>query len=291
MGETLLLLDGTQAAYRAFYAIRDLSTSAGRPTNALFGFVRMLGQLKRHFGPSHQVVVFDGGLSKERLALLDTYKAQRAPMPDRLREQLDAIAGYVRLAGLRQIRIPGQEADDVLAAAAAQWGGNVERVLIVSSDKDFFQLVDEKVRVVRPSKTMEELDENGVEMKTGVRPDQFVGWLALVGDSSDNIPGVPGVGPKTAARLLRTYGSLDALLAAGRDVAPARIGNALNEHAADVRRNVEMVRLKADIELPFSWPDAAVGVPDDEGLLAFLTEMEFESMAREVRERLSSLPF
>ena len=208
MAQSVLIVDGTAVAYRAFYAVRELSTRAGQPTNALFGFVRMLRQLEAHWRPDRLVVAFDGGSPAHRLEKCPAYKAQRAPMPDDLRSQLGLINEYLDAAGVPRILLKGQEADDVIATLADRAARAGAVVRLATSDKDLMQLVDERVRIVPPTQADDELDAAGVVAKTGVKPSQIGDWLALIGDAAANIPGVNGIGPKTATRLLAQFGSL-----------------------------------------------------------------------------------
>jgi DNA polymerase-1 len=281
---TLVLVDGTAVLYRSFYAIRDLATKAGRPTNAVFGFIRALRQLRQQWGPTHWMVAFDGGLPEERLAMMRTYKAQRPPMPPALREQLEPAQQYLDGAGVAWLRMDRQEADDVLASVV-QWARpDAGRILLATSDKDMYQLVDEKVSVVSPFGKGEILDSQGVREKTGVPPDRIVEWLALTGDSSDNIPGVPGVGPKTAAALLSEYGSLAGLWAGAGGVRNEKLRVALAGGREAAERNAAMVKLRSDLECGVTWGQLAVRAPDHRRLARLFTELEFESLLRELRE-------
>jgi len=279
---TLLLIDGTALLYRAFYAIRELTTRAGRPTNAVFGFVRMLGQLRRTWRPSHWLVAFDGGLPAERVALLESYKAQRPEMPAGLRAQVTVAEDYLERAAVPWLRREGQEADDVLAAAARWAAPRADRVLIATNDKDFYQLVDEKISIVSPAGKPDRLDAEGVRAKTGVLPERIVEWLALVGDSSDNIPGVPGIGAKTAARLLSEHGSLAGIWKAIDRAGNARLRDALATHREAVERNLAIVRLRTDLKWDMGWDALAVKEADAARLLPLLRELEFDSMVREL---------
>jgi DNA polymerase-1 len=279
-----VLVDGMAVLYRSFYAIRGLATKAGRPTNAVFGFIRAMDQLRRTWSPTHWLVAFDGGLPRERLALMETYKAQRPPMPDALRAQLDPARDYLERAGIPWRRLEGEEADDVIASLATWARSEADRILIASSDKDLLQLVDERVHVVSTFGRPEELDAAGVKRKTGVEPSRIVEWLALTGDASDNIPGVPGVGAKTAAALLEQYGSLEGIWRRLADVHGEKLRQSLEASRGVVERNLGMVRLKAGLACGASWDSLAVRAPDPARLVPFLRELEFESMAREVRE-------
>jgi len=284
---TLLLVDGTAVAYRAYYAISELSTQAGKPTNAVFGFIKMLQQLEQLWKPTHWAVVFDGGMPEERLARLPTYKAQREPMPDPLRAQFVDMERYLERARICSLRMDRQEADDVMATLAAAASGVV---LMATSDKDLFQLIGERVFMISPSKAGVKMGAAEVQEKTGVRPEKIVEWLALTGDTVDNIPGVPGVGPKTAAKLLAQFGSLEQLWAKLDEVPSLKLREALAAHRADVTRNVELVTLRRDLPVPVTIDAMAVRRIDPARLVPFFEEMEFDSLARPLREQLSEGP-
>lgn len=283
-GKVLLIVDGMAALYRAFYGIRNLSTAAGVPTNAVFGFVRMMKQLKEKWNPSHWALVFDGGLPQERLERLETYKAQRPPMPGELKQQIPLAEEYLACARIRQVRLERQEADDAIASLAEWAKPEAEQVLIATSDKDIFQIVDDRRRIVPFSDKDPVLDADGVKAKTGVSPAQIVDWLALVGDTADNIPGVPGVGPKTAARLLEAYRDWDGIWAHVSAIESEKTRKALVENRDLVLRNVALIRLRRDLECSVGWEALEVKAPDTGGLLALYEKLEFRSMARELQE-------
>ena len=237
----LLIVDGHAYAYRAFHAIRELRSPAGQPTNAIYGFVKMLEKMRSAVAPTHLIVVWDGGLSDARLAELPDYKAHRPEMPADLRPQLDGIVDFLAAAGIASYRAAGVEADDYIATlarlAAEQW-----HVVIASSDKDFMQLVSARIGLLNPNdKTGMIWGRAQVLAKSGVEPEQVADWLALMGDAVDNIPGVPGVGPKTAAELLKQFGSVEQLLARLDEVKSEK----LRQAAAAVVRNQKLVRLPA----------------------------------------------
>ena len=254
--DRLLIIDGHAYAYRAFHAIRDLRSPEGRPTNAVFGFVKMLAKLRAAVEPSHLIVVWDGGLSAERIARLPEYKAQRPGMPDDLKSQLDEIAAYLTAAGVASFCRPGVEADDYIACLARRAAEAGMAVVIASSDKDFMQLVSARVGLLNPNDPASRdgtiWTDGQVRAKAGVGPSQIVDWLSLMGDTVDNIPGVPGVGPKTAAELLDQFGSVAALYGRLDEVKSERLRSALREAAAAVRRNQELVRLQDDLPCEFS---------------------------------------
>ena len=192
----LLIVDGHAYAYRAFYAIRNLSSPTGQPTNAIYGFIKMLAKMRATVKPTHVIVVWDGGLSAERRAALPEYKAQRPEMPADLAGQLDEIGRFLAAAKIASFCGDGIEADDYIACVTrAARQANLE-VVIASSDKDFMQLVAPGVGLLNPNdKSATIWAAEQVRAKTGVAPEQIVDWLSLLGDSVDNIPGVPGVGP------------------------------------------------------------------------------------------------
>lgn len=279
----LLLVDGLAAAYRAFHAIPDLTARDGRPTNALFGFIRMHQQLEQRWRPTHALVVFDGGLPEERMARLPTYKAQRPPMPEPLHTQLAFIEEYLSVARRACLRVPGQEADDVIATVTELAGKRGMEVLIATGDKDMYQLVNDRVGMVALSKSEDRVAPAQVLEKTGVPPALVVDWLALTGDSVDNIPGLPGVGPKTASRWLLKYGSLEQLLERRSEIGNPRLQAALDAGLDTVRRNVELMRLRRDLPVEPDWDALAAKEAPPADLLSFFEKMELESLARPLR--------
>lgn len=267
---TLLLVDGHALAYRAYHAIQNLRAPDGTPTNAIYGFIGMLRRIREQVGPSHVGIVWDGGMDPGRLAALPAYKAQRPPMPEALAEQIEALHEFEAAAGMARIERPEVEADDLIASLASRATGRGWAVVIASSDKDFFQLVGGNVRLLNPAEKGGQLwGPEEVVAKTGVRPEQIVDWLSLIGDAVDNIPGVPGVGAKTAARLLNEFGSVDRLYAALDRVRPDRLKEALASAATEVRRNLELVRLREDLD-PGCELDALAGGRENSAALAAL---------------------
>ena len=279
----LLLVDGINVLYRAYFAIQGLSTRSGRPTNAVFGFIRMLRQMDRLWQPTHWAVVLDGGVPAERLARLPEYKANRPPMPDALREQIPPMQLYLDASRIPALCLEGLEADDVLASLAVQRKSEFAEVLVATSDKDLFQVVDESIHVIPVTKADRRMGPEAVLEKTGVRPERIAEWLALTGDTVDNIPGVPGFGPKTAAELLATEESLAGVLEAPDRVKSDRLRGRLVEHRDQIARNLDVTRLRLDVPgLPTS--EELERRPGDEArLLQFFREMEFHSMADELQ--------
>lgn len=273
----LLIIDGHAYAYRAFHAIRELRSPAGQPTNAIYGFVKMLEKMRAAVAPTHLMVVWDGGLSEERLAALPDYKAQRPEMPADLRPQLDGMVQYLAAAGIASYRADGVEADDYIATLARQ-AAEKWNVVIASSDKDFMQLVSARIGLLNPNdKTGMIWGREQVLAKTGVEPEQVADWLALMGDAVDNIPGVPSVGPKTAAELLKQFGSVEKLLARLDEVKSDKLRQALRASSATVVRNQKLVRLPA---VPCQWvpEQLAVGAGDRAALSRLLAGWGFKGM-------------
>jgi DNA polymerase-1 len=282
-----LLIDGFNLAYRCFYATPALTRADGFPTNALHGWVKSLWRLIDQEKPAHTVVFFDLGGSRERLELHPEYKAQRAEMPDDLSRQIPGVKTLTRLLGLAAVEIDGVESDDLLATCAVRRAEAGDDVLIVSSDKDFAQLVGERIRVLLPPPSAQPrlgwrlLDAAGVREKFGVGPERIVDYLALIGDTSDNIPGLNGVGPKTAIKWLERHGDLEGILAAAATVEPERFRAPLVESAERLRLNRRLVTLNLTHALP-----PLEQIPADlPGLTAFLAEMEMRTTLAEARER------
>ena len=268
--DRLLIIDGHAYVYRAFHAIRSLRSPSGRPTNAIYGFVKMLAKMRAAVGPTHLAVVWDGGLSAERVAALPEYKAQRPEMPDDLKPQLDDIAAWLEAAGIVSICREGVEADDYIAGLARQAAGAGMAVVIASSDKDFMQLVSEQIGLLNPNDKSETIwTDEQVRAKTGVAPSQIVDWLSLTGDAVDNVPGVPGIGPKTASELLHQFGSVRGLYERLDEVKSDKLRANLRAAETAVRRNRELVRLPDDLPVGFS-PVELAEKPADAGRLAEL---------------------
>jgi DNA polymerase I len=266
----LLIVDGHAYAYRAFYAIRSLRAPDGSPTNAVYGFVKMLAKMRATIAPTHVIVVWDGGLSAERIAALPEYKAQRPEMPGDLRPQLDWIVSYLEAAGVASFQRGDVEADDYIACLARHATHAGMAVVIASADKDFMQLVSPQVGLLNPNDKSETVwTDEQVRAKTGVAPAKIVDWLALMGDSVDNIPGVPGVGAKTATELLNRFGSIDGLFGRLEEVKSEKMRENLRAAAEIVQRNLKLVRLQDDLPCEFS-PAELVEKPADVGRLAGL---------------------
>jgi DNA polymerase-1 len=274
----LLIVDGHAYAYRAFHAIRDLRGPEGRPTNAIYGFVKMLEKMRSALAPDGLMVVWDGGLSAERMAALPEYKAHRPEMPEHLRPQLDELVSYLAAAGVASFCGDGIEADDYIACLARRAADAGWNVVIASADKDFMQLVSARIGLLNPNdKTGTIWAHEQVRAKAGVEPEQVADWLALMGDAVDNIPGVPGVGPKTAADLLKQFGSVPALLGRLAEVKSEKVRAALQDSADAVRRNLKLVQLH-EVPCEFAPERLAVRPADREQLRALFRRWGFKGM-------------
>ena len=277
----LVLVDGSSYLYRAFHALPPLSTAAGQPTGAVLGVVNMLYKLLDEQKPTRMAVVFDAPGKTFRDDLYAEYKANRPPMPDELREQVEPLNEAIEAMGICLLRIEGVEADDVIGTLARQAAAAGSSTVISTMDKDLAQLVDERVTLVN---TMDNttLDRARVEQKFGVTPEQITDYLALVGDSIDNIPGIPGVGPKTAAKWLQQYGDLAALKARAGEVG-GKIGERLRESLGTLDLSKQLATIRCDVELPLSVEDLALRPQDAERLGALFERLEFTRLLRRVR--------
>ena len=276
----LLIVDGHAYAYRAFHAIKELAGPEGRPTNAIYGFIKMLEKLRVNLQPSHGLVVWDGGLSPVRQALCPEYKAQRPSMPEGLAGQLDEIEAYLTAAKIASCCLDEVEADDIIASVAKRVAADDVAVVIASSDKDFMQLVSARIGLINPNdKTGMVWTREQVVAKAGVEPGQIVDWLALMGDAVDNISGVPGVGPKTAADLLNRFGSLAGILNHLDEVKSERLRLLLQQSATLLRRNVQMIQLH-DVDSRLSLDQLVMTKPDVQKLKDLYQRWGFREMMR-----------
>jgi DNA polymerase-1 len=282
-----LLIDGFNLAYRCFFAIPELTRADGFPTNALHGWVKSLWKLIDQERPDATLVFFDLGGAQDRLALLPEYKAQRAEMPEALSRQLPYVKSLTRAMGLAGIEREGVESDDLLASEAVTLAAGGHEVLIVSSDKDFAQVVGERIQIMLPPPTANpklgwrRLDAAGVAEKFGVPPGQIADYLALVGDTSDNIPGVAGVGPKTAAKWLQEFGSLEGVIARAAELNPERFRAVVAADAERLRRNRVITTLNLRLApVPTDRPPA-----QPEELFRLLAELEMRTALADARKR------
>ena len=279
----LLIVDGHHYAYRAFYAIRRMNAPDGFPTNALFGFINILKKIRARLQPTHLAVIWDGGLDDERTTALADYKQARDPMPDDLEVQLDALDDWLAAAGLCSWCEDGIEADDVIATLAWQAEADNLPAVIASADKDFFQLLNPNIHLLNPNdKTGTLWADAQVIDKTGVAPAQIIDWLSLVGDAVDGIPGVPGVGPKTAAKLLAEYKSSENLYKNLENITSEKLRANLAAAQAEVIRNQALVRLKTMPQWKLTLPELQPGPDDYTALHDMYSRWNFRTLLREL---------
>ena len=282
-----LLVDGFNLAYRCFFAVPELTRSDGFPTNAVHGWVKSLWRLADQEKPAATLVFFDLGGAQDRLALHPEYKAQREEMPAALVKQLPHIKAVTRAMGLVGVEKSGVESDDLLASQAVHLAAVGNDVVIVSADKDFAQIVGEHIIIMLPPPSANPklgwrpMDAAGVQEKFGVPPAKIPDYLALVGDSSDNIPGIEGVGPKTAARWLELFGNLEGVIAHAADLKPERFRDSVRSLADLVRRNLKLTTL--NLGLP-TLPAERTPV-DPDALFQQLEELEMKSALADARRR------
>jgi DNA polymerase-1 len=276
----LWLVDGSSYLYRAFHALPPLSTSRGEPTGAVLGVLNMLNKLLKDESPELIAVVFDAPGRNFRDDLFEEYKSHRPPMPDDLRAQVQPLLDAVEDLGLPVLRIAGVEADDVIGTLAAQAARSGIHTVISTGDKDMAQLVCDQVTLVN-TMTGSRLDRDGVKAKFDVHPEQIVDYLALVGDTSDNIPGIPKVGPKTAAKWLNQYGTLDEIVAHAAEI-PGKVGESLREHLDRLDLSRRLATIRCDVRLEQSPDDLARRAPDTDKLRALYARLELSSLLRQL---------
>ncbi|MDJ0868964.1 MAG: DNA polymerase I [Myxococcota bacterium] len=277
----LVVVDAANCIYRAFFAIPPLRTADGFPTNAVYGFVSMLGKVLREEQPSHVVVVFDApGGNQARREIFPEYKAQRDAQPEDLSRQIPALRELIDAYRIPMLEVEGVEADDVIATLATRAPADV-RVTILSTDKDLMQLVDERVELLDTMKERR-YGPAEVEARFGVPPAQLLDVRALVGDPSDNIPGVKGIGEKGAAKLIREWGDLERLLEHVDEVKATRARNALREHEEDARLSRRLATLQRDVSLPSGLEALERREPDLDALRGLLRRFEFQRLLDEL---------
>ena len=283
MKNRIFVIDGSSYLYRAYHAMPPLSTSSGQPTGAVKGVTNMLMNLKKESDESPIVVVFDAKGKTFRNEIYSEYKANRPPMPDELRDQLKPVKDICKAIGFPLIEIEGVEADDVIATITRMAKDAKFKCVVSSLDKDLMQLVEDPDTTLMNTMKNEIFDEAKVFEKFGVKPNQIRDMLALVGDTSDNIPGVPKVGQKTAAKWLIEYGDLEAIKE-NADAIKGVVGENLRNSLNDLDRNVELVSLKEDVDLGFSFDDLLKFNPNDEELDKLFAELEFSAANKNKQE-------
>lgn len=282
-----LLVDGFNLAFRAFYGMPELTRADGFPTGALHGWVKTMWRLQDQEKPDAMLVFFDLGGSQDRLALHPEYKAQRKETPEPLAQQIPVIKELTRAMGLVGVELDGVESDDLVAAQARTLARAGHEVLIVSADKDFAQCVDQHIKLLVPPPTANPklgwrvLDRAGVVEKFGVPPESIAEYLALIGDTSDNIPGISGVGPKTALKWFTEFKSLEGIIAGAAQLKPERFGPVVAQEAEKLRRNLKLTTLRT--ELPLT--PLTAGEPAAAQLFALLESLEMRASLAEAKLR------
>ncbi|MDR0690830.1 MAG: DNA polymerase I, partial [Streptococcaceae bacterium] len=284
----LILIDGYSFLFRAFFAIRGLTRSDGTPVGALYGFTRMLIKLITDIEYSHIAVVFDCGCKTFRNDLYENYKANRAPCPEDLKPQFPLVRDIVKVLNIKTLEKIGYEADDLIATYSKKAENEGIEVMIVSSDKDLMQLVDDKVKMFDGMKN-EIIDAEKVKEKWGVPPEQLLDVLSLMGDSSDNVPGVPGIGPKTAAELISEFGNLDNLLAHLDTIKQNKRREILIENKDSALLSKKLITLDDNVEMEETVEDLAFKQYDYRELLEFLKAQDFNAMVKGLEKAFNGI--
>ncbi len=282
MSEKLFLIDGNSFCYRAFYAIRHLRTSGGRPTNAVYGFITMLDRIIKQEKPAYLAIAFDLAGPTFRHKKFKDYKAQRKPMPDELIEQMPLIKEVIRAYNIPIFEKEGFEADDVLATLSRKAEKEEIDVYIATGDKDMLQLVNSRIKVYSPHKENLIYGREKVKEKYGLEPEKIVEVMALAGDSIDNIPGVPGIGEKTAIQLIKKFGTLEKVLANIEEINNPRIYQALKEFSDQARLSKELATLDAGVPLEVDFSEFKLEAPDTKKLYRLFKELEFKALLKDL---------
>ncbi len=283
-----LLLDGYNLAFRAFYGMPELTRADGFPTGALHGWIKTIWRLQDDEKPDAMLVFFDLGGSQDRLALHPEYKAHRKDTPEPLEKQFPLIKDITRAMGLVGVEMDGVESDDLVAAQARALAKAGHDVMIVSADKDFAQCVDERIKILLPPPTANPklgwrvLDIAGVVAKFGVPPGRIAEYLALIGDTSDNIFGISGVGPKTAVKWFTDHKDLEGIIANAAALKPERFRELVSQKAEALRLNLKLTTLRTESPLPLI---DAKGTPSHDKLFSLLESLEMKSSLAEAKKR------
>lgn len=284
----LILVDGSSFLFRAYHAIPPLTSPTGKPTNAIYGVGNMLRKLQADYPNEHISVIFDAPGKTFRNDLYEQYKANRPPMPEDLRVQVEPLHQMIRAMGLPLLMQAGVEADDVLGTLACRAQASGFQVVIVTGDKDMAQLVNGQV-ILENTMSNTRMDSQGVLDKFGVRPEQIVDYLALMGDTVDNIPGVPKVGPKTAAKWLEQYGTLENLMA-NADAIKGKIGDNLRNALGQLPLAKQLTTILCDVDLPFGLDDLVPQAADKAALRGLFTELGFSSWLKNLDNAMAAEP-
>ncbi|MFW5959754.1 MAG: 5'-3' exonuclease H3TH domain-containing protein, partial [Chitinivibrionales bacterium] len=283
MNKKLFLFDGNALAYRSYYAMGNLSNSSGQPTGAVLGFANYLVRIIKEHSPDYLAVAFDSGREGKRREIYPEYKANRAEMPEDLLSQLPLIYEFVDYMNISAFKKDGIEADDIISEIVSCDDIKGVDTYIVSGDKDLMQLVSDNVKLLAPSKQggLSEMGPEEVKEKMGVPPERIIDLLSLMGDSSDNIPGVPGIGIKTAVKIVSEYGSIDNLLKDLDSIQKKSWKKKITENLKMLMMSRELVRLRHESNCSFKLDDMVYREPELNRAVEFLKEMEFNSLLRE----------
>ncbi len=276
------LIDGTALCYRAFYAIRSLSTSEGRPTNAVFGFTVMLQSICEREQPDYVMVAFDVGRPTFRHEKFREYKIQRKPMPDPLIQQIPTVKRLLQAYRIPVFERQGYEAEDILATIASRIAPHGIDVYLVTGDKDALQLVDSRIKVYNPQLEQLVIDADAVKARYGVEPSQMVDLMALMGDEIDNIPGVPGIGPKTATQLIQRFGTLEALHQHLNQIENTARRTTLERSWTQIELSRELARIDRDVPITVSLEKLKVQEPDWREVRSLFRELEFKKLLQSI---------
>ena len=271
----MVLIDGSYYLFRAYHAIKNLANAKGEPTNAIYGVVNMMQKHLTEGGPDYFAIIFDAPGKTFRSNLYADYKTNRPPMPDDLICQIKPLHDLIRAMGVPLLMVDGVEADDVIATLSRQAANNDIKTIVSTGDKDLAQMVNDNIHLIN---TMNDvyLDPAGVEKKFGVRPEQIIDYLSLMGDATDNVPGVPKVGPKTAVKWLNQYGSLNEVIAHADEI-KGKVGENLRKFIPQLPLSRELVTLKYDVELDFTPEELVISAPNNSILRKMYERWNFQS--------------
>ncbi len=281
----MVLVDGSSYLFRAYYAMPSLTTQQGFPSGAIYGVINMLRRLLKDYPGSNVIVVFDTKGKTFRHELYAEYKANRAAMPEELSQQIEPLHDIIEAMGFPLIKVPGVEADDVIGTLASQFSKKGQDVLISTGDKDMAQLVNERVTLVN-TMTHQVLDTRGVEEKFGVRPDQMIDYLALIGDTSDNVPGIPKVGPKTAVKWLQQYETVSNITEHAQAIS-GKVGENLRAHLEQLSLSQELVTIQCMVPLPSSLDRCVMSPANHAVLKQWYATLEFSTWLKELSDNNS----
>ena len=285
----LIIVDAFAQIYRGFYAVRNpLTNSQGQPTNALLMLSKFLLKLEHNFPSKEGCFIFDCGKPQFRLEIAPDYKANRKPMPEELREQMPYIEKLVTAFGWNKIRKENFEADDLIGAVAKK--SQCDEVLVITSDKDIHQIVDKKIKIMAPDTKQptgfDIRDENAVKQRFNIAPNEIIDYLAMIGDSSDNILGLPGVGPKTAEKLINQFGSIENMIQNSNQITNKKLREKVENNHKLLKNNIKLVTLNINVDDEFWQQENLTSriLPNYYELAQLFGELELKSLFKELKE-------